>query len=91
MFYSLTDNGSTYVCRLKEETHVYTQGSARFIYGHGHGSDHKHNHNWQGTDLIDEYTPEGLQAQESSQFDFLFIIFCFYLFFNSTLLLSLIL
>ncbi|PWA98571.1 polyamine aminopropyltransferase [Artemisia annua] len=30
---------------LEEETHVYTEGSASFIYGHGHGSDHKHNHN----------------------------------------------
>ncbi|PWA73253.1 polyamine aminopropyltransferase [Artemisia annua] len=30
---------------LDEETHVYTEDSARFIYGHGHGSDHNHNHN----------------------------------------------
>ncbi|KAI7726003.1 hypothetical protein M8C21_020678 [Ambrosia artemisiifolia] len=30
---------------LEDETHVYTEGSARFIYGHGNGSAQNHNHN----------------------------------------------
>ncbi|KVH93598.1 Spermidine/spermine synthase family [Cynara cardunculus var. scolymus] len=29
---------------LDDETHVYTEGTARFIYGHGHGSANKNNH-----------------------------------------------
>ena len=40
--------------RLDNETHVYTEKSARFIYGHG-----KHNQAWQAqTDIEDYYSVE---------------------------------